>query len=85
MLFIHLFLMVLFSVSSLLADEGNCNKCRILNQYHQDHPSKYEYYDDYLKDLEEKGADQVNPNPKDLPDDVKFIMYPEQKKNNEKK
>lgn len=59
---------------SLQAAEGHCRKCEVMKDYYKDHPSKYKYYEDYLKDLEEKGADAVEPDPKDLPPDVKFIM-----------
>lgn len=71
-------IVLLFTVllqSSLSAAEGGfCRKCELMREYHKNNPSKYQFYDDYLKDLEEKGAEAVSPNEEDLPPDVQFIM-----------
>jgi len=73
-----LLLFATFSQSSLPAAEGGfCRKCNIMREYHKNNPSKYKYYDDYLKDLEEKGAEAVAPSTEDLPPDVQFIMSQE--------
>jgi hypothetical protein len=58
----------------LSADDNFCRKCQVMRDYHAKNPSKYEYYDDYLKDLEENGEQAVNPKLEDLPEDVKIIM-----------
>jgi hypothetical protein len=73
--FTRVLLFALVCQISLSAEEGgHCRKCEIMRDYNSKHPSKYQYYEDYLKDLEEKGADAVNPSSEDLPPDVKFIM-----------
>ena len=64
---------------SLQADDNFCRKCQVLRDYHSKNPSKYEYYDDYLKDLEEKGEEGVNPSTKEMPEDVRRIMESESK------
>ena len=64
------------SLFSLNADDNFCRKCQVMRDYHAKNPSKYEYYDDYLKDLEEKGEQAVNPRFEDLPEDVQFIVDP---------
>lgn len=66
--------------TTAFAEEGFCRKCQVMREYHREHPSKYTYYEDYLKDLEEKGATAVNPSEKDLPPDVEYIMHPEKTK-----
>lgn len=68
--------MIFFASSSfyLNADDNFCRKCQVMRDYHAKNPSKYEYYDDYLKDLEEKGEQAVNPRFEDLPEDVQIIM-----------
>lgn len=68
-----------FSVSSLFlqADDNFCRKCQVMRDYHAKNPSKYEYYDDYLKDLEENGEQAVNPKFEDLPEDVQYIVDPD--------
>ena len=60
------------------ADDNFCRKCQVLREYHEQNPSKYTYYDDYLKDLSEKGEQAVNPQFKDLPKDVQYIVDPAQ-------
>ena len=62
---------------SLHADDNFCRKCQVLREYHQKNPSKYEFYDDYLKDLEEKGAEAVNISPEDMPPEIQYIVNPE--------
>lgn len=62
---------------SLQADDNFCRKCQVLREYHSKNPSKYKYYDDYLKDVEEKGEDAVNPRTEDMPEDVRRIMESE--------
>ncbi|MFQ5729347.1 MAG: hypothetical protein ACE5GN_03195, partial [Waddliaceae bacterium] len=51
--------------------------CEVLREYHRNNPSKYEFYDDYLKDLEEKGMEAVNPSAEDLPPEIEYIMNAE--------
>ena len=67
------------SLFSLQANDNFCRKCQVLREYHSKNPSKYEYYDDYLKDLDEKGEDAVNPRNREIPDDVRRIMESESK------
>jgi len=62
------------------AAQGHCRKCEIMNKYNKEHPSNHEYYEDYLKDLKEKGAEGVDPSVEDLPQDVKQIMKQEKVK-----
>ena len=52
---------------------SDCPRCDIMRDYNAKHPSKYQYYDDYLKDLKEKGAENVDVKPEDLPPEVRFI------------
>lgn len=72
-----LFFAALCELSLQAGESGHCTKCEVMRKYNEGHPSKYTYYDDYLKDLREKGADAVNPSKEDLPPDVKFIMNQE--------
>lgn len=74
------FLLMVLCTSPVYSDDNFCRKCQVMRDYHEKNPSKYEYYDDYLKDVEENGEESVNPNFEDLPDDVKRIMDPEGKK-----
>lgn len=67
-------LLVFVQSGSALAEGGHCRKCEVMNEYHKNNPSKFQYYDDYIKDLEEKGASKADPSAQDLPPDVKFIM-----------
>lgn len=76
---ILIILTLALSSSSLWSDDNFCRKCQVMKEYHAKNPSKYKYYDDYLKDLEEKGADVVNPKFEDMPEDVQFIIDPERK------
>jgi len=41
-------------ISISLAEEPVCKKCQIIREYNAEHPSKDQYYEDYLK---EKGSD----------------------------
>lgn len=68
-----------FSLTSLFlhADDNFCRKCQVMRDYHAKNPSKYEYYDDYLKDLEENGEQAVNPKFEDLPENVQMIVDPD--------
>ena len=69
----------MFGIGGVLnADDNFCTKCKVLQEYHRENPSKYKYYEDYLKDVEEKGADAVNTPPEELPPDVRRIMNPEE-------
>jgi hypothetical protein len=74
---------LILSISAVQADDNFCRKCNVMREYHKKNPSKYTYYDDYLKDVEEKGADAVNPRFEDLPEDVQAIVDPAKK--NQKK
>lgn len=77
---ITLIILTLALSSSLLwADDNFCRKCQVMNEYHQKNPCKYKYYEDYLKDLEENGAEAVNPKFEDMPEDVQFIVDPDRK------
>ena len=73
------FLFIALCTSSVYSDDDFCRKCQVMRDYHEKNPSKYEYYDDYLNALEEKGAEFVNPNFEDLPDDIQYIVDPERK------
>lgn len=75
-LFCVLSLATVLMGAHLYGEEAFCRKCHILREYHEKNPSKYEYYDDYLKDIEKYGEEAVNPSLKDLPEDVQFIMDP---------
>jgi|GEM_PF-2128976 len=44
---------------SYAADSGICKKCQLVREYNEEHPSKYEFYDDYLKDKEAGIADEI--------------------------
>jgi hypothetical protein len=59
------------------AEGGFCRKCEVMKDYYKKNPSKYKYYEDYLKEVDEKGADSANPSAENLPPDVKFIMEQE--------
>lgn len=37
-----------------LYGEGTCKKCEVYRKYHEANPCPYEYYEDYIKALEEK-------------------------------
>jgi len=39
---------------SVFASAGICTKCEKIREYNRAHPSKYTYYEDYLKDKEEE-------------------------------
>ncbi len=69
---------ILLSILALpiRADDNFCRKCQVLREYHKKNPSKYTYYDDYLKDLKENGEEAVNPQFEDLPKDVQYIVDP---------
>lgn len=69
----------LLSFFTLNANDNFCRKCQILNEYHKKNPSQYIYYEDYLKDVNEKGEEAVNPRYEDLPEDVQRIVDPERK------
>jgi len=64
------------AVFTVEADDNFCRKCQVMREYHKKNPCQYEYYDDYLKDLEENGEDAVNPKFEDLPPDVQEIVKP---------
>ncbi|CCB92216.1 putative uncharacterized protein [Waddlia chondrophila 2032/99] len=64
---------------SLQADDNFCRKCQVLREYHEKNPSKYKYYDDYLKDLEEKGEGAVSPRLEEMPEEVRRIVDPDKK------
>jgi hypothetical protein len=51
-------LIILITMCSVfhLHGAGTCKKCEMLRKYHQENPCPYEYYEDYLKALEEKKA-----------------------------
>ncbi|NGX42214.1 MAG: hypothetical protein K940chlam7_00491 [Chlamydiae bacterium] len=74
-----LLITILCGFVNLHGDDNFCHKCEVLREYHSKNPSKYEFYDDYLKDLEEKGADAVNLSIEDLPPEIQYIMDPEKK------
>lgn len=73
-------LTIFYSAALLAAGPGNCRKCDIMNKYNKEHPSQYKYYDDYLKDLKEKGAEGVDSSDEEIPDDVQQIMSQEKVK-----
>lgn len=53
----------------LQAEEGPvCKKCQMIREYNAAHPeNNYEYYDDYIKDLEKKKkAGEAVQDPKEL-------------------
>lgn len=53
----------------LQAEEGPvCKKCQMIREYNAAHPeNNYEYYDDYIRDLEKKKkAGEAVQDPKDL-------------------
>ena len=57
-----LFAFIFFNLNSLSADSDNfCSKCDKFRDYHKKNPSKYEFYEDYLKDVDEG---LVDPNEK---------------------
>ncbi len=78
-LFTILFVSITLLSTQAWSDENFCRKCKVLNDYHKNNPSPYKYYDDYLKDVEEKGEDAVNPRFEDLPEDVQAIVDPSKK------
>lgn len=52
----------LFLLSSLYATDSEgavCKKCQLVREFNEQHPSKYEFYDDYLKDKEDGVAEDV--------------------------
>ena len=52
----------------LAADEPVCKKCQMIREYNAAHPeNNYEYYDDYIRDLEKKKkAGEAAKDPKEL-------------------
>lgn len=46
-------------VSIAIAEEAGCAKCKLARDYHDKNPSKYEYYDDYLKDKAKGIAEDI--------------------------
>lgn len=58
---LSLSLLTLFiSLNTLTAaDGGICKRCQLVNEYNLEHPSKYEFYDDYLKDKEAGIAEEI--------------------------
>jgi hypothetical protein len=53
------YLTILFAAIGIvpIVEAGVCKKCDRIREYNRAHPSKYVYYDDYLKDLEEAKAE----------------------------
>jgi hypothetical protein len=42
----------------LTAEEPVCKKCQMIREYNAAHPeNNYQYYDDYIRDLEKKKAE----------------------------
>jgi len=71
----NLFLLLMTLGGALGAGEtGFCRKCETLKEYHKNNPSKYTFYEDYLKELEATGQDPNLPTEDELPPDVKFII-----------
>jgi hypothetical protein len=58
------------------AEGGFCRKCEVMKDYYKKNPTKFKYYEDYLKESEEKGADSSKSSD-NLPSDVKLIMEQE--------
>lgn len=74
---LSLILAAMVITSSIYADGNFCRKCEVMREYHKNNPSKYEFYDDYLKDLEENGEGALTPDQEALPPDVRMIMKQE--------
>ncbi len=49
-------------------EEPVCKKCQMIREYNAAHPeNNYEYYDDYIRDLEKKKkAGEADTDPKEL-------------------
>lgn len=41
------------------ADGGVCKKCELVREFNEKHPSKYEFYEDYLKDKKAGVAEDI--------------------------
>lgn len=65
-----MFLLTIPFLSLFAEEEGPvCKKCQIIREYNAAHPeNNYQYYDDYISDLEKKRAqgNKDTPDPKDL-------------------
>ncbi len=47
-------LFLLFSAAPIHAEEETgpvCKKCEMIREYNKQHPNNYEYYEDYLKEI----------------------------------
>jgi hypothetical protein len=51
-------LTILISLSSASYAE-DCKKCVLVREFNQENPSKYEFYEDYLKDKKEGKAEEI--------------------------
>lgn len=47
------------SFSGLSYAEAVCKKCQLVREYNEKNPSKYEFYEDYLKDKEAGIAEEI--------------------------
>lgn len=54
-------LFTLFSIIlvNFAQSEEVCKKCQLVREYNDKNPSKYEFYDDYLKDKEAGIAEEI--------------------------
>lgn len=70
------YLLVLFILGfslNLYGEEGFCRKCHLIREYNKKNHANYDYYDDYLKDVDSG---------KVTPDDPDFILEEAQKEKN---
>jgi hypothetical protein len=54
--FIALTSIVSFSIAIFAED---CKKCQLVREFNKENPSKYEFYEDYLKDKKEGKAQEI--------------------------
>ncbi len=47
------------SITGLSYAEAVCKKCQLVREFNEKNPSKYEFYEDYLKDKEAGIAEDI--------------------------
>ena len=52
------FFVAMIILSNTLVAGEVCQKCERIREYNKDNPGEYEFYEDYLKDKEEKAKSQ---------------------------
>lgn len=52
-------LSLFIGMNGLTYAEAVCKKCQLVREYNEKNPSKYEFYEDYLKDKEAGIAEDI--------------------------